>query len=190
MTTPGSPIDRVLAERTLGEAAQLAAFLDAHRAILRATLLGLTEDEVRSRLVPSRTTLLGLIKHATFLQVVWYQEAITGKQRTELGQPSAVDDSFGLRENDTIESVLAGYDRACATAREVAGTHALDEVVTGHRMGAMTLRWIHLQVLRELAQHSGHADILREQLLAAREPSDARCTRCGSASRPPNRRTD
>jgi hypothetical protein len=34
----------------------------------------------------------------------------------------------------------------------------------------MTLRWIHLQVLRELAQHSGHADILREQLLAARRP--------------------
>ena len=50
--------------------------------------------------------------------------------------------------------------------------HGLDEAVSGHRMGAMTLRWIHLQVLRELAQHSGHADILREQLLAAREPSD------------------
>jgi hypothetical protein len=46
--------------------------------------------------------------------------------------------------------------------------HRLDDVVTGHRMGAMTLRWIHLQVLRELAQHSGHADILREQLIAAR----------------------
>jgi len=44
----------------------------------------------------------------------------------------------------------------------------LSEVVTGHRMGALTVRWIHLQVLRELAQHSGHADILREQLLAAR----------------------
>ena len=35
-------------------------------------------------------------------------------------------------------------------------------------MGALTVRWIHLQVLRELAQHSGHADILREQLLASR----------------------
>ena len=69
---------------------------------------------------------------------------------------------------DTIESVLAGYDRACETAQQVAATHGPDEVVHGHRMGAMTLRWIHLQVLRELAQHSGHADILREQLLAAR----------------------
>ncbi|GLZ51985.1 DUF664 domain-containing protein [Actinomycetospora sp. NBRC 106378] len=31
-----------------------------------------------------------------------------------------------------------------------------------------TVRGIHLQVLRELAQHQGHADILREQVLAAR----------------------
>ena len=75
-------------------------------------------------------------------------------------------------ESDTVESVLASYDQACALAREVDAMHCLDDVVTGHRMGAMTLRWIHLQVLRELAQHSGHADILREQLLAARERSD------------------
>ncbi len=174
MTPATSALGRVTAERTLGEAAQIAVFLEAHRSMLRATLDGMTEEEVRARLVPSRTTLLGLIKHATFLQVIWYQEAISGTPRTGLGQPATVDESFDLRESDTIESVLAGYDQACATAREVAGTHALDEVVTGHRMGAMTLRWIHLQVLRELAQHAGHADILREQLLAAREPSDAR----------------
>ena len=29
---------------------------------------------------------------------------------------------------------------------------------------------LHLQVLRELAQHAGHADILREQILAQRTP--------------------
>jgi hypothetical protein len=28
------------------------------------------------------------------------------------------------------------------------------------------VRWVFLLVLRELAQHCGHADILREQLLA------------------------
>jgi hypothetical protein len=171
MTTSGSPIDRVLAERTLAEAAQLQVFLDAHRAILRTSLDGLTENEVRARLVPSKTTLLGLIKHATFLQLVWYDEAITGTPRTRLGLPADAEDSFDVADSDTIESVLAGYDRACAAAREVSAWHDLDEVVTGHRLGAMTMRWVHLQVLRELAQHGGHADILREQLLAARERS-------------------
>jgi hypothetical protein len=28
------------------------------------------------------------------------------------------------------------------------------------------LHWVYLQVLRELAHHCGHADILREQILA------------------------
>ena len=154
--------------RELDESAQLEVFLDAQRATLRGTLAGLTDEEVCAHLVPSQTTLLGLVKHATFLQVVWYQEAVTGTPRTQLGQPDSVEDSFILTEADTVAKVLDAYDRACATAREVAATHAPDEVVSGHKMGAMTLRWIHLQVLRELAQHSGHADILREQLLAHR----------------------
>ena len=172
MTSSGSgSVDRALAQRTLDEAEQHAVFLDAHRAILRASLEGMTDEEVRARLVPSKTTLLGLVKHGTFLQVVWYQEAITGIPRTRLGQPAAVDDSFTVTEADTVESVLAGYDQACASAREMGALHGLDEVVNGHRMGAMTMRWIHLQVLRELAQHSGHADILREQLLADRSRS-------------------
>jgi hypothetical protein len=133
----------------------------------------MTDDEVRTRLVLSKTTPLG-VKHATFPQVVWYQEAITGTPRTRLGQPGAVDDSFAFTEVDTVDSVLAGYDHACATAREVGAMHGLDEVVNGHRMGDMTVRWIHLQVLRELAQHSGHADILRERLLADRTRTTAR----------------
>lgn len=163
-----SPVRHSFSDRTLPEREQLAVFLDAHRATLRATLDGMTEDEVRTRLVPSLTTLLGLVKHATFFHVVWYQEAITGTPRTQLGQPDSVDDSFRLTDEDTIESVLAAYDHACGIAREVGAAYDLDGVVSGHRMGAMTLRWIHLQVLRELAQHSGHADILREQLLAVR----------------------
>ena len=43
-----------------------------------------------------------------------------------------------------------------------------DVVFSGNRRGSLTLRWVLLHVLRELAQHCGHADILREQLLARR----------------------
>jgi len=41
----------------------------------------------------------------------------------------------------------------------------LEDVVTGR--GSRTVWALCLQ-MRELAQHSGHADILREQILAAR----------------------
>ena len=40
--------------------------------------------------------------------------------------------------------------------------------VRARLMAALPLSWILLHVLRELAQHCGHADILREQILATR----------------------
>ena len=45
--------------------AQFEAFLDEHRSQLSRCLDGLTEEQARRSLVPSRTTLLGLVKHAT-----------------------------------------------------------------------------------------------------------------------------
>ena len=38
----------------------------------------------------------------------------------------------------------------------------LDDEVHGNRRGPLPLRWVYLHMLRELAQHCGHADILRE----------------------------
>ena len=42
---------------------------------------------------------------------------------------------------------------------------ALDDLVHGNRRGPLGVRWVYLHVLGELAQHCGHADILREQIL-------------------------
>ena len=40
-------------------------------------------------------------------------------------------------------------------------------MIYGHRFGPLPMRWIYLHALREFAQHCGHADILREQILSA-----------------------
>lgn len=153
---------------TAGEREQLGAFLEDYRTRLGATLDGLTEEEARRSLVPSRTTLLGLVKHLVFVQGVWFTEAVTGTPRRDLGLPATPEEYFVLTEQDTIDSVRAAYREACEVARRRVEGRSLDEVVTGHRSGPRTLRWIHLQCLRELAHHCGHADILREQILAAR----------------------
>ncbi|MGG5258824.1 DinB family protein [Phycicoccus avicenniae] len=145
----------------------LDAFIDEHRAGLRESLTGLTEEQARRRLVPSATTLLGLLKHATFVERVWSEEAVLRRPRTEIGLPAAVEDSFLLTDDDTIESVLADHERACAAARSIAEPVSLDDLVHGNRRGPLPFRWVRLHLLRELAQHAGHADILREQVLAA-----------------------
>ncbi|GAA1961669.1 DinB family protein [Kitasatospora viridis] len=148
------------------ERTQLDAFIEDYRSAIELTLDRLTEEEVRRRLVPSATTLLGLVKHVTWMQRVWFEECVGGASRQELGLAQGPDESFQLAEGDTIASVTAAHRQACATARAAIAGLPLDTVVTGHRTGPRTLRWVYLQVLRELAQHCGHADILREQLLA------------------------
>jgi hypothetical protein len=153
---------------TADERSQLEAFLEEYRRRADESLDGLSDEQARRRLVPSRTTLLGLVKHLTFVERVWFGEAVSGTPRSELGLPESADDSFVITDGDSVESVRAAHRAACAASRRVAAGLALDDVVTGHRFGPMTLRWIYLQCLREFAHHAGHADILREQILAAR----------------------
>src|SRR4051812_45114509 len=83
---------------------QFEAFLDEHRADLDRCLDGVSEEQARRSLVPSRTTLLGLVKHATFVEKVWFDEAVTGRSRAELGIPATPDESFILDDADTIDS--------------------------------------------------------------------------------------
>lgn len=164
--TPTSPLDPAAFAAPLRE--QFEIFLDEHRSGILAALDDLTEDEARRRLVVSKTTLLGLVKHATFVEKVWFDEAISGRPRSEIGIPAGPDESFDLAPEDTIASVRAEYRRACEQSRAAAARLGLDDVVSGNRRGPLPMRWIYLHVLRELAQHCGHVDILREQILAGR----------------------
>lgn len=148
---------------------QLPAFIDQHRGILALLLEDLTEEEARRSLVPSKTTLLGLVKHVTFVERVWFGEAVTGRSRADLGIAAGPDESFDLTPHDTIESVLADHQRAVAQSRDAVATLGLDDTLPGNRRGPLPLRWVLLHVLRELAQHCGHGEILREQILANRK---------------------
>ena len=146
--------------------AQFEAFLDEHRAALGQCFDGLTEEQARRSLVPSRTTLLGLVKHATFVEKVWFDEAVTCRSRAEIGIPATPDDSFVLDDGDTVDSVRRAHREACEASRAATASLGLDDVLRGNRRGPLPLRWVYLHVLRELAQHCGHADILREQILS------------------------
>jgi hypothetical protein len=145
---------------------QLEVFLDEHREALAECLDGVTEEQARRSLVPSRTTLLGLVKHATFVERVWFDEAITCRSRAEIGIVASPDESFVLDADDTIATVREAHREACEASRRATEDIGLDDLVLGNRRGPLPLRWVYLHVLRELAQHCGHADILREQLLA------------------------
>jgi len=143
---------------------RLDELLDGYRAGLHDSLDGLTDEQARRRLVPSKTTLLGLLKHVTYVEGVWFDQAVTGRSYQEVGIASTPDQSFTLTRSDTVASVQAAHRSRCAASRRAMAELALDDVVDGR--GQRTVWALYLQVLRELAQHAGHADILREQVLA------------------------
>jgi hypothetical protein len=149
------------------ERQQLEAFLDDNRSELASTLTGLTDEQARRRLVPSLTTLLGLVKHAASVERIWFQASLLGRSREELGIPRHVADSFLLTADDSIASVTGDFIAACEESRAAAAGYGLDGLVLHNRRGPLTLRWLYAHMIEEHARHAGHADILREQILAA-----------------------
>ncbi len=92
---------------------------------------------------------------------------LAGRTRAEVGLPETVEESFRLTDDDTVASVVERYRQAWVAADEVAARHGLNDVALHNRRGPVSLRWIYLHMIRELARHAGHGDILREQILAA-----------------------
>jgi Protein of unknown function (DUF664) len=150
-------------ERTL-----LEACLSDARNQMVAMLDGVTEDEARRRLVASNTTLLGLVKHAIFVEQVWFQASLAGRSRADIGCGDDPDESFVLTDSDTISAVIAAYTLAAGESARIAAAYRLDDHAEHNRRGPLTVRWIYVHMIEELCRHAGHADILREQILASR----------------------
>jgi hypothetical protein len=154
---------------TASERKTLVDTLAANRAEILELLDGLTDEEARRSLVPSLTTLLGIVKHAAFAEQVWFHVTLAERTRAEVGVPDNIDDSFRLALDDTINSISDSFRRVCAESDRLAFDHDLDDTAPHHKRGPVSVRWMYVHMIEELARHAGHGDILREQIIAARE---------------------
>ena len=148
-----------------GERETLEGFLEYHRRVIGGKLRGLSEEDARRRLVPSLTTLLGLVSHAAAVERNWFQHYLGGKPRDKIdGNARGDAPSWDVGTDKTIADVIAEFDAACATSRQIAAGFTLDQTVPRDQQGQVSLRWIYVHIIREHARHIGHADILREQI--------------------------
>jgi uncharacterized damage-inducible protein DinB len=118
----------------------------------------LSEADARRRIAPSETTLAGLLKRLAVVEHNWF-ERILAQQPGPL--PDA-DATFQAADDETVETLLAAYDAACARSREIAAGFDLADAVPQEELGQVSLRWIYTHMIEETARHAGHADILRE----------------------------
>ena len=162
-TTP--PVDEEDVVAVASERETLEGFLEYHRRVLGGKLRGLSEEDARRRLVPSLTTLLGLVSHAAAVERNWFQHYLDGKPREEItGNARGDAPSWDTGGGRTIAGVIAEFGSACAASRQIAARFTLDQTVPHDQLGRVSLRWIYVHIIREHARHLGHADILREQI--------------------------
>jgi uncharacterized protein DUF664 len=163
MTVPFPEPTRPAATRT----EVLLRYLDYYREVVLVKIDGLTEQQLRSSVLPSGWTPLQLVKHLTFVELRWLEWGFEG---------GTVDDPWGDRRDhrwhvgadESTSDLLDGLRRRGRTTTEIALRHGLDE------LGAPGERWdgdppaalerCLLHVMQEYARHLGHLDVVRELL--------------------------
>ncbi|WP_242424002.1 DUF664 domain-containing protein, partial [Frankia sp. EI5c] len=79
-----------MAASTAGEREILEAFLDFYRDVLAHKARGVGDQAARHRLLPSLTTLAGLVRHLTAVEQEWFH-SLTGENSDT--QPSSSEDA-------------------------------------------------------------------------------------------------
>lgn len=152
----GAPIDG-------DEKSVLVGMLDHYRATILNICAGVGEEDLRRPMVPSGTTLLGLVKHLAFVERGWFEE-IVGNQPS--GLPYDEDDldmDFRIEADETSEQIFEMYRESCRRSNEIIEQVSLDEISRWPgRSYDCNFRWVLAHMLEETARHTGHADILRE----------------------------
>ncbi len=142
-----------------GERATLVAFLDYLRDAVVIKAEGLSDEDGRRALVPSGTSVLGLVKHLTMVEVSWFQWSFAGEK---VWVPTG-----DLEQADTAASVIDGYRAAIARNNEIVASAPDLSTRCARKPPAtdpLSLRWVLVHMVEETARHAGHADILREQI--------------------------
>ena len=173
-----------------GERRDLVESLQTHRAFLRQTVEGLTEEQARARTTISVLNLAGLIKHVALTEAGWLAFAKEGPSAMSMEWPE-VDwndpviqermasgdmrhDEFNLLGDETLESMLAYYAKvadetdAFVAEADLDVSYPLPEAPWFAPGATRSVRRVAMHIVGETAQHAGHADFLREAIDGAK----------------------
>jgi uncharacterized damage-inducible protein DinB len=161
-------------ETATGEKATLLATLAQQRFFLRHTVRDLTDEQAGRRTTASALCLGGLIKHVTAVEHAWTEFILHGSDGVATGGENR-DDQFRMLPGETLSGLLAAYEETARRTEEIVlalpdldADRPLPEAPWFEPGARWSARRVLVHILAETAQHSGHADIIRESLDGAK----------------------
>jgi len=165
MAAPTTPLPDDLP--VVEERETLEYFLDFLRTVLLRKAEGITDEQARrATCPPSDLTILGLVRHLTEVERIWFRRTIAGEAAPPIYYGDAHPD--GDRDGDfhappeaTLAEGVAGLRREIESSRRaLAAVSGLAQ--QGHDDHRRNVRWILVHMIEEYARHCGHADLLRQ----------------------------
>ncbi|MFD6329011.1 DinB family protein [Streptomyces niveus] len=183
-TSPASP--SLDAERS-----DLLAALATARSTLINTVRGLTDDQLGETPTVSALSLGGLVKHVASTEKAWLRFVVEGPSAMSFALPDGVtwadfmagtateypqwaidrENDFRMQPGDTLAGILARYEEVAAQTEKIvaevpdlSATHPLPEAPWNEPGAVRSVRAVLIHLVQETAQHTGHADILRESI--------------------------
>lgn len=152
------------------EREDLVQLLDEQRGMFRITLRGIDDEQARQRTTASELTLGGLLHHIIRCEREWTTVLVERDENAEQ-KLEDYEGEYIIGDDETVAGLLAEWERVAAnTAELVRAVEDLDTSIPTPTNPWVpgrvwwSARFLILHILREIAHHSGHADIIREQL--------------------------
>ena len=173
------------------EHADLLEELATVRAGLVATTDGLSDAQVGEKPTASALCLLGLVKHVASTEEAWMRFVVEGPSAMSFDLPDGVtwasfmdgtassypqwaidrQADFAVMPGDTLAGALARYEQVAERTREVVAaspdlsvSQDLPAAPWNDAGSRHSIRRVLVHLVAETAQHTGHAEILRETL--------------------------
>jgi Protein of unknown function (DUF664) len=153
--TQREPVPRV----DTGELDTALAFLDFVRSCVLKKAAGLTEEQLRRAVVPSGTSILGLIQHLSVGERFWF-----GYQLTGIGDDADFDFDMVVPPERSGAEVIQDYRAAIQQSNELIRRIGDPQAPVAVPIDGecLSLRWVIAHATGETTRHAGHADIIRE----------------------------
>lgn len=159
------------------ERSDILASLAKQRSFLCQTVQGLTDGQASQRTTNSALCLGGIIKHVTRMEGRWVDFILAGPEVLKFSPDSMAshEESFQVQPGESLSVLLDRYETTARRTAEVVeelpsleAAQPLPEAPWFPPNTKWSARTVLLHVLAETAQHSGHADIIRESLDGAK----------------------